>query len=91
MGGEEGAEPVWPSAKAMEDAWEPGAGVEEPSGVLGVERVDGRPGNWGEPSRPRRLRGGGKRCAPITGDPGKWWAAERRSERAVVVLIGGTT
>ena len=32
-------------------------------------------------------RGGGKRCAPITGDPGKWRAAERRSERAVVVLI----
>ena len=34
----------------------PGAGAEEPSGVLGVERADGRPGNSGEPSRPRRLR-----------------------------------
>ena len=30
--------------------------------VLGVERADGRPGNSGEPSRPGRLRGGGKRC-----------------------------
>jgi hypothetical protein len=35
--------------------------------------------------------GGGKRCSPITGDPGKWRAVERQSERAVVVLIGGTT
>jgi hypothetical protein len=30
--------------------------------VLGVERADGRPGNSGEPSRPGRLRCGGKRC-----------------------------
>src|SRR5918995_5154832 len=29
--------------------------------------------------------GGGKRCSPITGDPGKWRAGERQSERAVVV------
>src|SRR5450759_1399279 len=58
----------------MEAVWDPEAGGEEPSGVLGVERTEGRPGNWGEPSRPRRLRGGGKRCSPITGAPGKWWS-----------------
>jgi hypothetical protein len=67
------------TAKAREGVPEPGAGAEEPSGVLGVERADGRPGNWGEPPRPRRLRGGGKRCPPITGEPGKW-----RSGRAAV-------
>jgi hypothetical protein len=38
--------------------------------------------------------GGGKRCSPITGDPGKWRAVERRSERVVVraglaVLLAG--
>lgn len=38
--------------------------------------------------------GGGKRCAPITGDPGKWRAVERQSERVVVraglaVLLAG--
>src|SRR5688572_17050842 len=38
----------------MEGAWDPGAGAEEPSGVMGVERAEGRPGNWGEPPRPRR-------------------------------------
>jgi hypothetical protein len=32
--------------------------------------------------------GGGKRCAPITGEPGKWRAVERQSERVVVLLIG---
>src|SRR5688500_4824864 len=38
----------------MEGAWDPGAGAEEPSGVMGVERAEGRRGNWGEPPRPRR-------------------------------------
>src|SRR5918999_110677 len=63
----------------FQPALTPGAGAEEPSGVLGVEGADGRPGNSGEPSRPRRLRGDGKRCSPITGEPGKW-----RSGRAAV-------
>jgi hypothetical protein len=33
----------------------------------------------------------GKRGSPITGPTGKWRAAERQSEGAVVVPIGGTT
>ncbi|MGH8575208.1 MAG: hypothetical protein ACREX8_21950, partial [Gammaproteobacteria bacterium] len=33
----------------------------------------------------------GSDALPITGDPGKWRAVERQSERAVVVAIGGTT
>src|SRR5215216_481691 len=71
-GGKRGCRAGSSTAKATEGALGPGAGAEEPSGVLGVERADGRPGNSGEPSRPRRLRGGGKRCSPITGEPGKW-------------------
>jgi hypothetical protein len=38
---------------------------------------------------PRMRRG--KRGSPITGGTGKWRAAERQSEGAVVVPIGGTT
>src|SRR5919106_3675148 len=78
-GRERGSRAGSSTAKATEGAPGPGAGAEEPSGVAGVERADGRPGNWGEPSRPRRLRGAGKRCPPITGEPGKW-----RSGRAAV-------
>jgi len=59
------------AAKAMEGAWDLEAGAEEPSGVLGVERADGRLGNSGEPSRPCRLRGEGSDAPPITGEPGK--------------------
>ena len=31
----------------MEDVFGPGADVEQPSGVVGVERSEGCPGNWG--------------------------------------------
>jgi hypothetical protein len=41
------------AAKAMEGVWDLGAGVEEPSGVMGVERSEGCPGNWRGPTRPR--------------------------------------
>ena len=37
----------------MEGVWDPGAGAEEPSGVRGVERSEGCPGNWRDPPRPR--------------------------------------
>ncbi len=78
------------TAKAMEDTSGSGAGVEGPSGVRGVERLDGCPGNWGGPPRPRRC-GRREACRPITGDPGKWPVAERESEGVVVVTMGGTT
>ena len=78
------------TVKAMEDIWGSGAGVEGPSGVRGVERSDGCPGNWGGPPRPRRC-GRREACRPITSDPGKWPAAERESEGVVVVTIGETT
>jgi hypothetical protein len=55
-----------------------------------VERSDGCPGNWGGPPRPRRC-GRREACCPITGDAGKWPAAERESEGVVVVTMGGTT
>lgn len=72
--------------KATEGDLERGAVAEEPLGVRGVEWSEGCPGNWREPGvRP------GKRDLPITGRTGKWWVAERQSERAVVVVIGGTT
>src|SRR3974377_763864 len=45
--------------KATEGACGPGAGTEEPSGVGGVERSEGCPGNWGDPPRPRPAGGGG--------------------------------
>src|ERR671925_1063493 len=81
VGRARGCRAVSRTAKAMEGAWDPGAGAEEPSGVLGVERADGRPGNWGEPSRPRRLRGGGKRCPAYNRRTREVvWAAERQSE-----------
>ena len=70
----------------MESVLVPGAGAEGPSGVLGVERADGRPGNSGEPSRPRRLRGGGKRCPSYNRRTREVvWAVERQSERVVVL------
>jgi hypothetical protein len=37
----------------MEGAWDPEAGIEEPSGVVGSERPEGRPRKWGDPPRPR--------------------------------------
>jgi hypothetical protein len=42
------------------------------------------------PSSALVLRGCGVRL-PITGDPGKWSAAERESEGVIVVMTGGTT
>jgi len=74
----------------MEDAWDSGAGVEEPLGVRGVERSEGCPGNWRGPPRAPGLRPGKQRL-PITGGAGKWRVVERQSEGVVVVLIGGTT
>jgi len=77
-------------AKAMEGVWDPGADAEEPSGVEDVERADGCRGNWRGPTRPR-LCGVRERARPITGEPGKWSAAERESEGVVVVMTGRTT
>ena len=67
-----------------------GAGVEGPTGVRGVERSDGCPGNWGDPPRPRRC-GRREACRPITSSTGKGSAVERESEGVVVVTMGGTT
>ena len=90
-GGSRGCRADSHTAKATEGVRDPGAGAEEPSGVVGVERADGHPGNWGDPPRPRRLRAAGSDALPITGDPGKRRAVERESEGAVVVTIAGTT
>src|SRR5246127_148101 len=72
----------------MESVLVPGAGAEEPSGVLGVERANGRRGNPGEPSRPRSSAGGGKRCLAYNRRTREVaWVVERQSER--VVVLGG--
>lgn len=54
---EEGAEPLPVKAKAMEGAWDLGAGAEEPSGVGDVERSEGCRGYWRGPTRPRPCGG----------------------------------
>jgi hypothetical protein len=77
-------------AKATERAWEPGASVEEPLGVRGVERSEGCPGNWGGPTRPRSC-GGWEQRRSISGRTVKWPVAERESEGVVVVVMAGTT
>ena len=77
-------------AKAMEDTWGPGAGVDEPSGVGEVERSDGCQGNWRGPPRPVAA-GDGSVPAYNRVILGKWSAAERESEGVVVVTTGGTT
>lgn len=51
--GTRGSRAGYTSAKAMEGTSVPGAGAEEPSGVWGVERAEGGPGNWREPPRRR--------------------------------------
>jgi hypothetical protein len=60
--GQEGAEPVRagrrPRKASLFQEWT----LRNPPAYRGAERANGRPGNSGEPSRPRRLRGGGKRC-----------------------------
>jgi hypothetical protein len=76
-------------AKAMEGAWVPGAGAEEPPGVGDVERSEGCRGNWRGPPQPRRC-GRREACLSITGD-GKWQTAERESEGVIVVMTAGTT
>ena len=51
-----------------------------------IERADGRPANSGEPSRPRLLRGGGKRWPSYNRRTREVvWAVERQSERVVVL------
>src|SRR5207247_9353104 len=71
--------------------------TQEPAGVVGAERPRSPSLNRRDPSRPRRLwpQVAGLGCPgaaePITGGPGKWWSAERKSEEAVAVaMIGGT-
>lgn len=75
--------------KAMEDTWVPGAGVDEPSGVGEWNGQMGAKGT-GEALLGPSLRAT-EACRPITGDPGKWSAAERESEGVVVAVTGGTT
>jgi hypothetical protein len=53
QGGSRGSRAAVGAAKAREGVWEPEAGTEEPSGVMGVERSDGCPRKWGGPPRPR--------------------------------------
>src|SRR5215203_482482 len=69
----------------MDGTWEPGAGAKEPSGVEGVEWSEGCRGT-GESLLGPEPAGFGKQLPPITGGPGKWWAAERQSEGVVVPL-----
>ena len=77
-------------AKAMEDIWVLGAGVDEPSGVEEVERSDGCRGNWRGPPRPVAA-GDGSVLAYRRVMLGKWSAVERESEGVVVVTTGRTT
>ena len=77
-------------AKAMEDTWGPGAGVDEPSGVGEVERSDGCQGNWRGPPRPVAA-GDGSVPAYNRVILGKWSAAERESEGVIVAVTGRTT
>jgi len=52
--------------------------------------VTGLAWELGRPSSARTLRASGAR-RPITGDPGKWRAAERESEGVVVAVTVWTT
>jgi hypothetical protein len=72
-------------AKAKDGTWEPGAGAKEPSGVGGVERLEGCRGNWRGLGGPEPA-GFGKQCLPVTGEAGKWRAVARESEGVVVPL-----
>ena len=81
-GGPRGSRADVLTAKAMEGAWEPEAGTEEPSGVVGVERSEGCPRNWGGPPRPRH--DGGREAMPVYNRrPGKCQVAERKSEGVI--------
>ena len=71
MGGDRGSRAGSRTAKATESALGPGAGAQEPSGVLGVERADGRPGNSESRLGPAICGVPGSDAPPITGEPGK--------------------
>ena len=88
--GERGCRACVDLAKAMEDTWVPGAGVDEPSGVGEVERSDGCQGNWRGPPRPV-VAGDGSVLAYDRAILGKWSVVERESEGVVVVTTGRTT
>src|SRR5438046_10562564 len=82
--GQEGAELVRagrrPRKALLFQEW----ALRNPPAYRGAERANGRPGNSGEPSRPRRLRGAGSDARHINGEPGKWhWVVEEQSERVV--------
>jgi hypothetical protein len=85
-------------AKATDGAKSLERSTQEPAGVVGAERPHSPSLNRRDPSRPRRFwpQVAGLGCPgaakPITGGPGKWWSAERKSEEAIAVaMIGGTT
>jgi len=59
------------TAKAMEGAWDPEAGAEEPSGVWALNVRMVVLGTGESLLGPVACGRGGKRCLPITGDPGK--------------------
>ena len=65
-------------AKATEDTWVLGAGVDEPSGVEEVERSDGCRGNWRGPLG-LVAAGDGSVLAYRRVMFGKWSAVERES------------
>ena len=77
-------------AKATEDIWVLGAGVDEPSGVGEVERSDGCQGNWRGPPWPVAA-GDGSVPAYNRVMFGEWSAVERESEGVVVAMTGRTT
>ena len=77
-------------AKAVEDIRDPGADVDEPSGVGDVEQFGRLSWELERPYSASTPWGSGA-CLPITGDPGKWSAVERESEGVVVVMTGRTT
>src|SRR5207302_3319246 len=58
----EGAEPVRAGRRPRQASLFQEWALRNPPAYRGAERANGRSGNSGEPSRPRRLRGGGKRC-----------------------------
>jgi hypothetical protein len=89
--GEEGAEPVRPRRRPRKAQFVQERALRNPPAywalnvrmvVLGTRESRLGPGACGA---------AGSDAPPITGEPGKWWAAERQSERVLVVLIGGTT
>src|SRR6266542_3174345 len=81
--------------RTVRRAWS--GSTQEPAGVVGAERPHSPSLNRRDPSRPRPLwpqvavLGCPGAAKPITGGPGKWWSAERKSEEAIAVaMIGGT-